>query len=379
MGVNEPEPDGPAFTVRIRPEGQPRSARGALAVRRRLTCRANTLDLIRPPHHDPGMDRRRFLVTLLAGVLAAPLAAEAQPLAKIHRVGVLSAAPATAVDEPGFNALREALRELGHVEGKNIALEFRLAGGYQRLPALAADLVRVPVDVIVTDGGEPPVRAAMNATRSIPIVMATIGDPVAAGVVASLAKPGGNVTGFTLAYPELAGKRLQLLKEMVPTVTHVAVLWDQTMAELQLRPTETAARSLGLSLESLPVRGPADIEAAFQTAARQRAGALVQLASRMLSDHKKRIVELAAKHRLPGLFELGFEDTDALACYGPRVSDNFRRTAVYVDKILKGARPGDLPIQRPATFHLVISRRTARALGLTIPPSVLLQATRIIE
>lgn len=325
------------------------------------------------------MKPQRVALILTLALLAYTVAAEAQSTAKVPRIGVLSVAPIAAADGPTFNTLREALRDLGYVEGKTVAIELRLAGGYERLPALAADLVRIPVDVIVTDGGEPPVRAAMNATKTIPIVMATIGDPVAAGLVASLARPGGNVTGFTLAYPELAGKRLQLVKELVPAVTRVAVLWDKTMGSLQFRPTEAAARPLGLSLESLPVRGPGDIEVAFQTATRQRAGALLQLASRMLSDHKKTIIDLATRHRLPGLFELGFEDTDALACYGPRALDNVRRAAVYVDKILNGAHPGDLPVQRPATFDFVINLRTARALGLTIPPSVLARATRIIE
>ena len=325
------------------------------------------------------MKLQRVALILALVLFAYTVAAEAQPMARVPRIGVLSVAPMTAADGPTFNAFREAMRDLGYVEGKTVAIELRLAGGYERLPALAADLVRVPVDVIVTDGGEPPVRAVMNATKTIPIVMATIGDPVAAGLVASLARPGGNVTGFTLAYPELAAKRLQLVKEIVPAVTRVAVLWDQTMGSLQLGPTEAAARSLGLSLESLPVRGPADIEAAFQTATRKRAGALLQLASRMLSDYKKAIIELASRHRLPGLFELGFEDTDALACYGPQPLDNVRRAAVYVDKILKGAHPADLPVQRPATFYFVVNLRTARTLGLTIPPSVLVQATRIIE
>jgi putative tryptophan/tyrosine transport system substrate-binding protein len=322
---------------------------------------------------------QRVALSVILALLVIPLSAEAQPMGRVPRIGVLSVAPATAADDPGFNAFREALREFGYVDGKTVFLELRLAGGYERLPALAADLVRAPVDVIVTDGGEPPVRAAMIATKTIPIVMAMVGDPVGAGLVASLARPGGNVTGVTLAYPKLAGKRLHLLKEIVPAVTRVAVLWDQTSASLQVAPTEVAARSLGLSLESLPVRRPADIEAAFRTATRQRTGALLQLASRMLSDHKKAIVELAARHRLPGLFELGFEETDALACYGPRGTDNFRRAAVYVDKILKGAHPSDLPVERPTAFHLVINLRTARALGLTIPASVLAQATRIIE
>lgn len=319
-----------------------------------------------------------LIVTLV--LLLMPIAAGAQPAARIPRIGILSPAPAAAAAGAPFDAFREALRELGYVEGKNIVLEFRFAAGYARLPELAADLVRLQVDVIVTDGGETTARTALDATRTIPIVMGTTGaDPVASGLVASFARPGGNVTGFILTLVELVGKRLQLLKEMVPAVTRVAVLWDPETGLPQFRVAEAAARSLGVQLVSLPVRGPADLDAAFEAASRQRAGALLQLSSRMLFDHRKAIVERALKHRLPGVFELGFEATGALASYGPSVSDNFRRAAVYVDKILKGARPGNLPVEQPAKFYLVINLRTARALGLTIPPSVLLQATSIIE
>ncbi len=232
-------------------------------------------------------------------LLVARLAIDAQPAAaRIPQVGILSPAPETAVAGSPYNVFRDALHELGYVEGKTIAFEFRFANGYARLPELAADLARLHVDVIVTDGGPAAARAALNATRNIPIVMGTAGgDPVADGLVTSLARPGGNITGFLFAPTELAGKRLQLLKEML----------------------------------------------------------------------------------LPGMFELGFAETGGLASYGPSVPDNFRRAAVYVDKILKGARAGDLPVQLPTTFDLVINLRTARAFGLTIPPSVLLQATRIVE
>ncbi len=325
------------------------------------------------------MHRRTFLSVL---ALAAPLAAEAQPGARMPRIGILSPAPAAAATgSAAFDAFREALRELGYVEGKNITLEFRLAGGkYERLPGLAADLVRLGVDVIVTDGGEAAAHAAQNATRSIPIVMGTtIDDPVATGLVASLARPGGNITGFTLPYATLAGKRLQLLREMLPAVTRVAVLWDQVSALPQFHAVEAAAPSLGVQLVSLPVRGPADLDPAFDAASRRRAGGLLQLASRMLADHRKAIAERALQHRLPGLYELGFEVTGALACYGPSVLDNYRRAAVYVDKILKGAHPGDLPVEQPAKFYLVINLKSARALGVTIPLTVLLQATSIIE
>jgi putative ABC transport system substrate-binding protein len=304
----------------------------------------------------------------------------AQPPDRTPRIGVLSLAPAAAVAGPPYDAFREALRDLGYVEGKNITIEFRFADGkYERLPELAADLTRAQVDVIVTDGGGTVARAAVNATKTIPIVMGTTGDdPVASGLVASLARPGGNATGFTLSYVEIAGKRLQLLKEMIPTVTRVAVLWDET-GPSQFRVAETAARSLGVQLVSLTVRGPADFDAAFATASRERAGALLQLASRKLHDNRRAIIDRALRHRLPGMFESGWAEAGALASYGPSVGDNFRRAAVYVDKILKGARPGDLPVQLPTRFDLVINLRTARALGLTVPPSMLLQATRTIE
>jgi len=314
-------------------------------------------------------------------LLVARLAIDAQPAAaRIPQVGILSPAPETAVAGSPYNVFRDALHELGYVEGKTIAFEFRFANGYARLPELAADLARLHVDVIVTDGGPAAARAALNATRNIPIVMGTAGgDPVADGLVTSLARPGGNITGFLFAPAELAGKRLQLLKEMLPSVTRIAVLWDPGTGHPQFRVAEAAARSLGVQLESLSVRSPEDLDAAFEIASRQRAGALLQLSSRMLSGNRNAIVERALKYRLPGMFELGFAETGGLASYGPSVPDNFRRAAVYVDKILKGARAGDLPVQLPTTFDLVINLMTARAFGLTIPPSVLLQATRIVE
>jgi putative ABC transport system substrate-binding protein len=322
--------------------------------------------------------RPTWIVTL--ALLLLPSLSGAQPAAGVPRIGVLSPAPSGAASGSPFSVFREALRSLGYVEGKDIAFEFRLADGkFERVPELAADLVRLQVNVIVTDGGDVVARAAATATKTIPIVFGTATDPVANGLVASLAKPGGNVTGFVLSYQDLAGKRLQFLKEMVPAVRRVAVLWDAASGTGQFRETAAAAPSLGIDLESLPIRVPADLDGAFETARRQRAGALLQLASRRLSDSKKAITERALRYRLPGVFELGFAEAGALASYGPSVPDNFRRAAVYVDKILKGARPGDLPVQQPVTFHIVINLRTAKALGLTIPPSVLLQATQIIE
>jgi putative ABC transport system substrate-binding protein len=202
---------------------------------------------------------------------------------------------------------------------------------------------------------------------------------VASGLGVSLARPGRNVTGLILPYPELAGKRLQLLKEVVPRVTRIAVLWDQVSAPAQFRATEAAARPLGVRLQSLPVRGPADFDGAFEAARRGRAGALLLLASRMLSEHRSAIVDRALKHRLPGLFEPGFAEAGGLISYGPSVPDNFRRAAAYVDKILKGAKPGDLPIEQPTKFELVINLKTAKALELTIPQSLLQRADEIIQ
>jgi putative ABC transport system substrate-binding protein len=256
----------------------------------------------------------RLVVTLM--LLLLPFSAGAQQATTIPRIGILSPAPIVAASASPFSALRDKLRELGYIEGQNIALEFRLADGHlNRLPELAADLVRLRVDVIVTDGGDAVARVAAAATKTIPIVMGTSTDPVASGLVASLAQPGGNVTGFILPYADLAGKRLQLLKEMVPTVNRVAVLWDADSGEPQLRAAAAAAPALGVHLESLPVRARADLDAAFEKARRQGAGALLQLASRRLSDNRKAIAERVFRYRLPGVFELGFAETGVLASY----------------------------------------------------------------
>ena len=323
------------------------------------------------------MERRTFL-GIAGGLLAAPLAAEGQQ-AKVPRIGILSPAPVGSDAGRPYDAFREALRELGYLEGKTILLEFRLANGYERLPGLAADLVRLKVDVIVTDGGEVTARIATKATSTIPIVMGTSADPVASGLVASLARPGRNITGLTFFSLELFGKRVQLLTEAVPVATRFAVLWDQAQRPDQFRATEAAAHSLGIHLQSLSVRGPTDFDAAFEAASRGRAGALLQLPSRMLFDHRSEIVDRALKYHLPALFEPRFAEVGGLISYGPSVSDNFRRVAAYVDKILKGAKPGDLPIEQPTKFELVINLKTAKALGLTIPQSLLLRADQVIE
>lgn len=328
-------------------------------------------------HDNPGISRRRFIVALLA-VLPLPRAGAAQPAA---RVGLLSpfAAPVTA---RWHEAFRHRLRELGWIEGQNITIEYRYANGKnERLPKLAAELVRLKVDVIVALGGTD-AAVAKNATTSIPIVMASAGDPVASGLVASLARPGGNITGLTQMAPELAGKRLELLKQIVPDLSRVAVLWYPrgTTQPLSWKEMQSPAWKLGIRLQSLEARSPADFEKAFQNAAAASAGAVVVLPDPLFAGNLKRIAELAAKTRLPSMFHLReFADVGGLVAFGVDRADMYRRAAAYVDKILKGAKPADLPIEQPTKFELVINLRTAKALGLTLSPSLLLRADRVIE
>jgi putative tryptophan/tyrosine transport system substrate-binding protein len=335
------------------------------------------------PPYRPGMDRRRFLLTSLAGALAAPLAGEAQQAAKIARIGYLSLDLANAAN------LREAflqgLRDLGYVDGRNVAIEYRNAEGKsERLPALAAELVALKVDIILA-AGTPHALAAKQATRTLPIVFAASPAPVESGLVTSLARPGGNVTGLAGHAPELVGKRLELLKQAVPGVSRVAFLWQPGVigdrpAREMLKEAEVAARALGVRLQFVEARGREDFDRAFSEMTRERAGALTVLASSMFFVERRRLVDLAAKNRLPTLYATR-ESVDAggLMSYGPNLADVFRRAATYVDKILKGAKPGDLPIEQPTKFELVINMKTARALGLTIPPSLLARADQIIE
>ena len=325
--------------------------------------------------------RRELLIALGAGALAWAGAARAQAPAKVRRMGFLS--PWTPGDSaPWQHAFRLALRDLGWIEGKNISIEYRYAEGrYDRLPDLAADLVRLKVEVIVTSV-PPDAVAAQKATRAIPIVMAAGGDPVASGLVESLARPGGNITGLSQMGQELAGKRLELLKEMVPKLSRVAVLLNPqgvgsplTWKELQL-----PARRLGIQLHSLEVRGPDDFDQAFEAATRARAGALFITGDPVIVTNLKRIVDFAKKSRLPSIFHFSeFADAGGLVTYGPDRADLFRRAATFVDKILKGAKPGDLPIEQPTKFELVINMKTAKALGITIPQSILVRADRVIE
>jgi putative ABC transport system substrate-binding protein len=308
-------------------------------------------------------------------------AVRAQASAKVRRIGLLS--PFSPSDTPlSHQAFRLGLRDLGWVEGKNISIEYRYAEGRSdRLPDLAADLVRLKVDIIVT-GFTTDALAAKNATRAIPIVMATDGDPVASGLVESLARPGGNVTGLSQMAPELAGKRLELLKEMVPKLSLVAVLWNPENhgSTLNWKETQLPARQLGVRLHSVEVRSPNDFDQAFADATTARAGAIFILPAPVITPNLKRLAALAAKSRLPSIFQWSeFADAGGLVAYGPDRADMFRRAATYVDKILKGARPGDLPVEQPTKFELVINLKTAKALGIKIPQSILVRADRVIE
>ncbi len=283
---------------------------------------------------------------------------------------------------PFHHAFRLGLRDLGWVEGKNLSIEYRYAEGKSdRLPDLTTDLVRLKVEVIVTSGTTGTL-AAQKATKAIPIVMAAAGDPVAYGLGETLARPGGNVTGVSQMASELAGKRLELLKEIVPKLSRVAVLWDPQVASsaLNWKELQLPAQQLGLQLLSLEVRSPDDLDKAFEAATRARAGALVITGDTLFNANLKRIAGLAAKIRLPSIFQISeFADAGGLVSYGPDRADMYRRAATYVDKILKGAKPGDLPVEQPTKFELVINLKTAKAIGITIPRTVLFRADRVIE
>ena len=331
------------------------------------------------------MDRRTFIGSLAGGLLAAPLAAEAQQAGKVARIGYLVTGSLESLEPARVDALRQGLREHGYVEGQNILIEYRAADGrVERLPALAAELARLKVDVIVavaTPGG----RAAQQATTTIPIVVVGMGDPVRDGLVASLARPGGNVTGSTFLGPELVPKRLELFKEALPSISRIAVLWhpgafgERTMGDM-LKETEATSRTLGMLLQLAEVRGFGDLDRAFSAMSKERADALFVLPSTMLFNERRRIVALAAKHRLPSMFNAReFVELGGLMGYGTNIPDLNRRAAIYVDRILKGSKPGDLPVEQPTKFELVINLKTAKTLGLTIPPSLLQRADQVIE
>jgi putative tryptophan/tyrosine transport system substrate-binding protein len=330
------------------------------------------------------MERRRFMEVIAGGLLAAPLTAEAQQAAKVARIGLLTTNLSTG---PHLrDAFRQGLRDLGYVEGRNVVIEYRDAEGkFERLPALAAELVALKVDVIFVGGGTRAALAAMQATKTIPIVFAGVPDPVAIGLVTSLARPGGNVTGLSSFATELVGKCLEQLTQAVPGVSRVAVLWQPGAAPERadkdyLTSADVAGRALGVRLQVVEARGPADFDRAFSDMTRARAGALTVLGSAMFSIERRRLVDLAAKHRLPAVYPWReFVDAGALMSYGANIADMHRRAATYVDKILKGAKPADLPVEQPTKFELVINLKTAKALGLTIPPSLLGRADEVIQ
>jgi ABC-type uncharacterized transport system substrate-binding protein len=329
------------------------------------------------------MDRRRFLLTSLVCAFASPHATGAQQAAKIARIGWLAGNRAASPHLP--EAFRQGLRDLGYVESGNVVIEYRDAEGkFERLPALAAELVALKVDVIVA-GGTPQALAAKQATRTVPIVFAAAGDPVTSGLVTSLARPGGNVTGLTGLGPELVGKGLEQLTQAVPGVSRVAALWqpggqgERTDKDI-LKEADVAARALGVRLQFVEARGPEDFDRAFSDMTRARAGALTVLVSPMFFGERRRLVDLAAKNRLPAVYPWReFVDAGGLMAYGADLADLFRRAATYVDKILKGAKPAELPVEQPTKYELVINLKTARTLGLTIPPSLLRRADQIIE
>ncbi len=326
-----------------------------------------------------------FGVTLALVALFNPPAAPAQQAHKIARIGYLSLNIAAGDPRPR-EAFRQGLRELGHVEGRNLLIEYRDAEGKtERFPALAAELAARKVDVIVTTGGTLAALAAKQATTTLPIVFAAVGDPVAEGLVTSLARPGGNVTGLAVLVPELIPKSLELLKQAVPEVSRVALLlkpdaMPDRVRNDRLKAAVGAAEALGVRLQVVEARRSEDIDRAFSDMTKAGAGALTVMATPLFDAERRRLVDLAAKNRLPTVYSTrSYVEAGGLMSYGPDMADLFRRAATYVDKILKGARPSDLPVEQPTKFELVINLKTAKALGLTIPPSLLGRGDQVIE
>ena len=330
------------------------------------------------------MKKKITVLTLCAMLFALCVSAEAQQPKKVPRIGYLSP-PDPATESTRSEPIRLALRELGYIEGQNIAIEYRYAEGkLDRLPELAAELVRLKVDIIVVAGGTGPIRAAKNATKTIPIVMVGAGaDPVEAGLVESLARPGGNVTGLTNLTRELGGKRLELLKEAVPKLARVAVLYDPATPGSVREVKEVlpvAARALGLTLQPWEVRAADDFERVFAALNKQRPDGLYVLGGALMNANQKRTVGFALKSRLPSMYvSRELVDAGGLMSYGADIADSYRRVAYYVDRILKGAKPADLPVEQPTKFELVINLKTAKQIGLTIPPEVLARANKLIK
>jgi putative ABC transport system substrate-binding protein len=321
--------------------------------------------------------RRAFLGTLAGGLLASPLAAEAQQPARAARIGYLSSLPASA-DSSHREAFRQGLRDLGYIEGQNAVVEPRYADGrFDRLPHLAAELVRLKVDVIVA-APTSAIQAAHQATRTIPIVMAFSGDPVGEGLVAGLARPGGNITGLSAAVPEMAAKRVEFLKAIVPDISQGAFLANAATVRSAVSATEAAGRALGVQVSTLLVRNSRELDDALSTLKKPHVGGLI--VDLTLQEHWRQILDVALKSRLPTVSgPREFVEVGGLLAYGPHFPDLFRRAATFVDKILKGAKPGDLPVEQPTRFELVINLKTAKALGLTIPPSLLARADEVIQ
>ena len=318
---------------------------------------------------------------LALGILATPLAIDAQQTGKVHRIGFLGNSTA-ALEANLVRPFREGLHDLGYDEGRNVLIEYRWAEGkYERFPTLIAELIALKVDVIVT-AGTPATLAVKKATTSVPLVMVAVGDPVGTGIVASLNRPGGNITGLTSISPELEGKRLELLREVVPKLSRVAVLWNpvspfQVIAEKEVR---AAAQVLRMNVLSLGVRTPEELKDALAAIARERPGALLVLADRLFLHNRALIMEFAAQNRLPGVHAYReLVEAGGLMSFGPSYGGMHRRAAYYVDRILKGAKPADLPVEQPATFELLLNLKTAKALGLTIPKSVLIRADAVIQ
>ena len=327
------------------------------------------------------MERRVFIGVIAGGLLAVPLAARAQQGAKVPRVGFLGNSTA-ALEANLVGPFREGLRDLGYVEGRNVLIEYRWAEGkYERFPALIGELIALKVDVIVT-AGTPATQAVKKATTSVPLVMVAVGDPVGTGFVASLGRPGGNITGLTSIAPELEGKRLELLREVLPKLSHLSVLWNPAnpFHAGSLKETRAAAQVLGIKVQPLGVRSSEEFPATFAAILKERPAALVVLADRLFLHHRARIVDFALQHRLPGVYtHRELVDAGGLMSFGPNYADMHRRAATYVDKILKGAKPADLPVEQPTKFELVINLKTAKVLGFTIPQSLLIRADQVIR
>jgi putative ABC transport system substrate-binding protein len=328
------------------------------------------------------MSKKLTGLALGAMLLALSFPADAQQTKKVPRIGFVSSTGDANTPGPQVEGFRQGLRDLGYIEGKDAMVEYRyIEGKLDHIPSLVAELVQLKVDVL-TIGNLVATRAAKQATNTIPIVMVATVDPVATGLVDSLARPGGNITGLTRLTRELSGKRLELLKEAVPAISRVAVLWENAPGTaIAFKEYETAARLLKIQLQSLEVRGPdPDLEGAFQTAAKRRANGLITVTGVLLTRYPKQIADLAIKNRMPSMYErIEYVEAGGLVSYSTNDGESFRRAAYFVDRILKGTKPADLPVEQPTKFELVINLKTAKQIGLTIPPNVLARADKVIR